>query len=449
MRWRERLALHRPELLCWALYDVANSAAYTVIVTGVFPVFFARTAAAAGLSELEAEERFGLATTIGLAVVALLAPVLGALADAGGKKKRFLAGFMLLGAAACAGMFLIGPGEWRLAALLFALANIGAAGSLVFYDALLPHVAHPAELDRASSTGYALGYLGGGLLLALNLWWIVSPATFGLPSGEDLSPSDASLPARLAFLSVGVWWLAFSLPLLLRVHEPPRVLEADERPDQKTLRVAFTRLVETFTELRRHGQAFRLLVAFLIYNDGIGTIIRMAVIYGDRIGIEQQDLLVAVVLVQFVGVPCAFAFGQLAGRLGAKRAILVGLAIYVLISFLGYTMTTRTHFFVLAALVGLVQGGTQALSRSLFASMVPRHKSAEFFGLFGVLEKFAGLLGPYLFVLANRHSESGRAGMAVVLLFFAVGAALLLRVDVEAGRRAARSAEAQTRPLAG
>ena len=449
MRLRERLALHRPELIYWALYDVANSAAYTVIVTGVFPVFFTRTAVAAGLSELEAEWRFGVATTAGLAVVALLAPLLGAFADAGAKKKRFLAGFMLLGAAACAAMFAIGPGEWQLAALLFALANIGAAGSLVFYDALLPHVAREGELDRVSSAGYALGYLGGGVLLALNLAWILSPATFGLPSGPDLAPLAASLPARLAFVSVGLWWFCFSLPLLWRVPEPARALESDEELGQGTLSVAFTRLRETFTELRKHDQAFLLLLAFLLYNDGIGTVIRMATIYGARIGIEQRDLLVAVVMVQFVGVPCAFAFGGLAGRLGAKRSILLGLAVYVLISLLGYGMTTRTHFFVLAGLVGLVQGGTQALSRSLFASMVPKHKSAEFFGLFAVLEKFAGLLGPFLFVAANRYSESGRAGMAVVLGFFVVGGALLLRVDVEAGRRAARAAEGETRAAGG
>jgi UMF1 family MFS transporter len=433
----QRLALHRRELRAWALYDVANSAMFVVIVTGVFPVFFKNVS---GLDALEAERRFGWATTLGLLVVALLAPILGAVADFKGRRKRFLLAFGGLGVICVAAMFWISAGQWLLAAVLFALANIGASGSIVFYDSLLPHVAREEELDRLSTTGFALGYLGSGLFFLVLILWIQAPERFGLPQGASLWGDPETIPIRSGFVAVALWWALFSIPILRRVSEPPRLVESDERAADRGARVAFRRLGETFRELRRYRQAFLLLLAFLLYNDGIGTIIRMATIFGSRIGIELSDLMLAVLVVQFVGVPCAFAFGKLAGHIGAKRSVLIGLAIYVGIALLGLRMTNRTHFYALAVLVGMVQGGTQALSRSLFASMIPRHKSAEFFGLFAVLEKFAGLLGPVLFVEVNRRTASGRGGMLVVLAFFVVGGFLLQKVDVEAGRREARAA---------
>ena len=442
MRLLQRLALHRPELRAWALYDVANSAMFVVIVTGVFPIFFQH---ASGLAPLEAERRFGYATTLGLLVVALLAPLLGAVADFKGRRKRYLLAFAGLGVCAVASMFLIREGQWLFAAVLFALANIGASGSIVFYDSLLPHVAREQELDRLSTTSFALGYLGSGLFFLVVILWIQAPERFGLTAGASLWGESETFPTRAAFVAVALWWALFSIPILRRVGEPARLLESDERAVGPPLRVAFGRLGETFRELRRYRQAFLLLLAFLIYNDGIGTIIRMATIFGSRIGIERGDLLAAVLVVQFVGVPCAFAFGKLAGHIGAKRSILIGLSVYVGISVLGFFMTNKTHFYALAVMVGLVQGGTQALSRSLFASMIPRHKSAEFFGLFAVLEKFAGLLGPLLFVEVNRRTDSGRGGMIVVLAFFVVGGWLLRRVDVEAGRREARAAGGDVR----
>jgi UMF1 family MFS transporter len=235
----------------------------------------------------------------------------------------------------------------------------------------------------------------------------------------------------------------FSIPLFRRVPEPPARLEPDERAGENPVKVAFVRLAETFHELRGYRQAFLLLLAFLIYNDGIQTIIKMAAAYGTEIGIGQGALITAILLVQFVGVPFAFLFGMLAGRIGAKRAIFVGLVVYTLISIVGYTMRTATHFFVLAILVGTVQGGTQALSRSLFASMIPPHKSGEFFGFFSVFEKFAGILGPLFFAWAIALTGSSRVAILSVIAFFAVGAAILALVDVDAGRKAAQDAEAQ------
>ncbi|MBI4545079.1 MAG: MFS transporter [Gemmatimonadetes bacterium] len=423
------------------MYDWANSAVFTVIITAVFPIFFFRVAGA-GLPGHVATQWFGLATTLALILIAVISPILGAVADYAAARKRFLAAFMVVGACAVAGMFLIRHGDWQLAAALFMLANIAVGGSLVFYDALLPHVAREKELDRVSTAGYALGYLGGGLLLAICLAWIQKPEWFGLPAGPALSARQATLPARLAFLSVAFWWLLFSIPLLRRVGEPPRALEADETLHQNPVRAAVVRLGETLRELRVYRQAFLMLLAFLIYNDGIGTIIRMATIYGSEIGIGQGTMMGAVVLVQFLGIPFSFLFGAVAGRIGAKRSIFLGLVVYTAIGILAYRMTSALHFLILAGLVAVVQGGTQALSRSLFASLVPRYKSGEFFGFFSVFEKFAGIFGPALFTLAIAFTGSSRSAILSVVGFFAAGAALLALVDVEEGQRVARAAEA-------
>lgn len=433
----ERLGLGRPELRAWALYDVANSAAVTSVVTAILPIYFARVAAA-DLPPAVATQRFALATAIGLAIVAVLAPVLGTCADVRPVKKRLLAAFAVLGASATALLFGVGRGDWVLAATLVILLNVGLNGSFVFYDALLPHVAREGELHRVSSAGFAIGYLGGGLLLAAQLAWITSPALIGLPAAEGATAAQATLPTRLAFLSVAVWWIAFTLPLLLRVPEPPAAGGA-EGP---AILAAFRRLGRTFRALRRHRQAVLMLAAFLVYNDGIGTIIRMAAIYGTELGLARGAVIGAILLVQFVGVPCAFLFGALAARVGAKRMILAGLAVYTGVAVLGYFTRTARDFFALAVLVGVVQGGTQALSRSLFAGMVPRHLSGEFFGFFAVSEKFAGILGPALFAAAIALTGSSRAAILTVIGFFVVGGALLVRVDVGAGQRAARDAEA-------
>lgn len=421
----DRLGLGRPELRAWAFYDWANSAFLTTIVAAVFPVYY-NNVAAKGLAPSRAAFIFSIGTTIALAISALLAPVLGAIADHRPYKKVFLGGFMLVGVVATMAMALVGEGDWALAIGLFMAANVAVSASIAFYDSLLPHIAAPHELDKVSSSGFALGYLGGGLLLLLNLAWILQPRLFGLP--------DAGVATRVAFFSVGVWWLVFSLPLMRRVPEP--AIAGGGAP---TIGAATTRalgdLKQTFTHLRRYRQAFLMLLAFLIYNDGIGTIIRMASLYGAQLGIAETHLIGALLLVQFVGVPFAFVFGWLAGRIGAKRAIFLALAVYAGISVLGYFMQTAVHFYALAILVGTVQGGSQALSRSLFASMIPRERSSEFFGFFAVTERTAGILGPATFALAIALTGSSRGAILSVIAFFVIGALILSRVDVAQGRR--------------
>lgn len=443
--WLEALGLHRPELRAWALYDWANSAMVTTIIAAVFPIYYG-TVACAGFPKGLSTQYYATATTIGMVIIAVLAPILGTIADTRPIKKRLLGGFMALGVAMVAAMFFIQQGDWMLASVLFILANIGANGSFVFYDSLLPHVAREDEVDRVSTAGYALGYIGGGLLLALNLAWIQKPEWFGLPSGPNLTPAQQTLPARLAFLSVAVWWVVFSIPLFRRVSEPPVRLESGEKRGKNPVKAAFGRLGETGRALRRYKNGFLMLLAFLIYNDGIGTIIRMATKYGEELGIDQGTMILSLIVVQFVGIPFAFAFGLLAERFRAKNLILMSLVVYIGISILGYFMKSNWHFVLLAVLVATVQGGSQALSRSLFASLIPRDRSGEFFGFFAVVEKFAGIAGPALFAVSIALTGSTRGSILTVIPFFLVGGGLLWMVDVEGGRRDARAGEGQPTP---
>jgi UMF1 family MFS transporter len=419
------------------MYDWANSAFQTTIIAAVFPIYFQRVAAA-DLSGPEATERFAWATTIAIVIVAVVAPVLGAVADYAAIKKRMLAIFVAVGAGATAAMIGIGRGDWVLALTLFVIGNVGVAGSIVFYESLLPHIASPGELDRVSSAGYAIGYLGGGVLLAINLLMIQKPAWFGF--------ADAGVATRWSLASVAVWWVLFSIPLFRRVPEPKRLLEANETGAEAVLAAAFRRLAVTFRELRAYKQAFMLLLAFLVYNDGIQTIIRMATTYGAEIGLNENAMITALLITQFIGVPFAFLFGALAGRIGPKPAVFLGLSVYAGITVLGYGLRNEYQFFALAVLVGTVQGGTQALSRSLFASMIPRDKSSEFFAFFGVFERYAGVLGPAIFAWTVSQTGSSRNAILSVIAFFIIGAAILSRVDVEEGRRAARQAEQRAHP---
>jgi UMF1 family MFS transporter len=410
------------------MYDWANSAFQTTIIAGVFPIYF-KQVAAAGMPENLQDSRYLWATTIAIVIMAVIAPVLGAIADAKPIKKVFLAVFVTVGVAATVGMWWIREGDWVLALGLFALGNIAVAGSIVFYESLLPFIAKPDELDKVSTAGYAIGYIGGGVLLAINILMIQQPAWFGL--------ADAGVASRLSFVTVGVWWLLFSLPLFRRVAEPAIVRPGTSVTVGGTILEAFKKLGETFRELKRYKHALLMLVAFFLYNDGIQTIIRVAVLYGDGIGIDTGSLITALLLVQFIGVPCSFLFGALASRIGAKRGVFIGLTMYLGITILAYFMTTAAHFYALAVCVGLVQGGTQALSRSLFASMIPKAKSSEFFAFFSVFERYAGILGPAVFAIVAGDGSS-RAAILSLIVFFITGMLVLAKVDVAEGQRVAR-----------
>jgi UMF1 family MFS transporter len=434
-RMSARLGLDRPELRAWALYDWANSAVVTTIISAIFPIYFYRIAGA-GLPEGVATQRFAIATLVAMLGLALLAPILGVVADRAAVKKKLLGIFLSIGATATACLFFIHTGDWLLALAIFVVVEFSLAATFVFYDSLLPHIAAPEEIDRVSTIGYALGYLGGGVLLALNLAWIQYPAWFGLPHGDGITEAQATLPSRLAFLSVAMWWVVFSIPLFLKIREPAvTAVSGPRQPLGKTL----MQLGSTLAALRNYRNAGLMLAAFLIYNEGIGTIIKMAAIYGAEIGLGTAAMVGSILLVQFVGIPCTILFGALAGKLGAKPSIFVGLIVYLGIAVLGYLMRTDAQFLALAVLVGTVQGGTQALSRSLFASLIPKQKSTQFFALFALSEKLAGILGPGLFVVVIALTGSSRHAIGSVIAFFLVGALLLSRVDVVQGRAAAQS----------
>ena len=324
---------HRRAVRAWCLYDWANSAFATTVMAALYPPFFRTLAVAAGLPESRATAYWAYTTSIALAIISLAAPVLGAVADSAGARRRFLAAFAGLGVAATAAFVANGDDTWRLAAVLFILGTIGYAGANVFYESLLPGLGHGDELDRISSRGYALGYLGGGILLVVNAAWILQPTLFGMP--------DTGFAVRASFVSVALWWALFSIPVLRHVPEPGR---ASQRIHP--LRDGVSRLAATFRDIRRYRQLLVFLCAFWIYHDGISTIIKMATAYGDEIGIGLGDMVGALVLTQFVGIPSTLLFGRLAGRIGSKRAITLGLAVYAVICIGGYFMHTAWQFYI-------------------------------------------------------------------------------------------------------
>jgi len=417
----------------WCMYDWANSAFATTIMAAVLPTFYSAVAGA-GLPGNRATVYWGYTSSIALLINAFMGPVLGAIADYLGTKKRFLSLFASFGIFFTSLLVVVTTGQWLLASVLYTLGYIGFGGANVFYDSLLPHIASSEDIDYVSTKGYALGYLGGGILLAINIITILFWDSIGLPS--------QAMASRLSFLSVGLWWAIFSIPILRTVPEPPVAAKRD--PSANPLQIAFGRLRNTFAEIRLYRELTTFIVAFWLYNDGIGTIIKMATIYGAEIGIGQTDLIGALLLTQFVGIPFSLAFGKLARSLGTKRSIYLSLAVYTLISVAGYFMTDAWHFWLLAGMVGLVQGGSQALSRSLFGAMVPKAKSAEFFGFYDVSSKFAGIVGPAVFALVGQLTGSSRLSIVSLIVFFVAGGLILTGVDDAEGIRVARAADALT-----
>jgi MFS transporter, UMF1 family len=427
---------HKKIINAWCMYDWANSAFATTMIAAILPVFFRRVSTVmlpSGGHQL-ATSIWGYTSAISMLLVAILSLMLGPVADYGSAKKRFLAVFAVTGVVFSSLLSLTGAGDWLWTAAFFIMAEIGFAVGEVFYDAMLPGIASPDEIDSVSARGYALGYVGGGILLALNILMI------RILPGTVLQPGGAPVPVlgmQLSFLSVGIWWGAFSVPIFRRVPEIGG--ESRRLTGVNFAALAFRRLRATFSQIRRYRELFMFILAFWFYNDGIGTIIKMATAYGDEIGIGLFDLIGALLLTQFVGIPFSIGFGRLAGRIGAKRSILLGIGVYILISIAGFFMTRAVHFWILAGMVGMVQGGTQALSRSLFGAMVPRSKSAEFFGFYNISGKFAGILGPVVFGLVGQLSGTSRLGILSLVFFFVVGGLLLMKVDVEGGKKESRN----------
>lgn len=421
---------YRRVVNAWAMYDWANSAFAVVILTAVFPVYYRTLATNAGYAAEDATAYWAYTTSFSLLLVALVGPVLGAMADLVAGKKRFLGAALFVGVLGSAALAFLGADTFLLASVLFIVANLGFAGANIFYEALLPDIARREDLDRVSALGYAYGYLGGGLLLIVNVLWLFRPDWFLM--------ADRESALRACFVSVALWWAAFSVPLFRRVVEPS---EQRAPLSASLLAHGLERLAATLSHVRHYRQLALFLVAFWIYNDGISTIIKLAAAYGDEIGIDHNDMLIALILTQLIGFPCSLGFGALARNVGAKRSIFVGLTVYTLISIGGFFIRTAWHFYLLALVVGLVQGGTQALSRSLFAAMVPKKRSSEFFGFFSTGEKMAGIIGPAIFGIIGQLTGSSRWGIVSVIALFITGALILWRVDEREGRRVAEMAD--------
>lgn len=397
----------------WAFYDWANSSFATTVLAGFFPIFLAKYWAA----DLPGGERtywLGLAGSLASIAVMLLAPLLGGIADRHGLKKRFLLFTTLLGAGATAALYAVPQGGWQAALMLFTLASASFFAGTSFYDSLIVHVAEPRDLDRISALGYGLGYFGGGLLFALNVAMVLKPAFFGVV--------DAAMATRIAFLSVGCWWMLFALPLFWWVPETP---------DAKVQGNDMQALWRTLKELRGQKPVWMFLFAYWLYIDGVDTIIRMAVDYGVKLGFSSSSLITALLLVQFIGFPAAIVYGWLGERIGTQRAILTAIAAYAMVTAWAYTLQSEAQFYWMAAAIALVQGGVQSLSRSFYAKLIPPDASGQYFGFYNMLGKFAAVLGPLAVgFTAAAFPDNQRLSMLALLPFFVIGGWLLTRVRI-------------------
>ncbi|WP_102345817.1 MFS transporter [Bacillus sp. Marseille-P3661] len=413
--------MNKKVIRSWLMYDWANSAFATVIMAAILPVFYYDVAAKG--SESIASSLWGYSQAIAVLFVALLSPILGAIADYSGNKSKFLRFFAYLGIIASIFLCFVDEGDYQLASILMILGTIGYAGGNVFYDALLPEIASKKEMDFISAKGFAYGYIGGGLLLAINLLMIMKPQLFNIP--------NPLMAIQISFIMVGIWWFIFSIPIFRNIKDNGM---KEQQKNRTYIKIGVRRLIQTIKEIHCYKQLFIFLIAFWLYNDGISTIIKMATIYGRDIGIDSTDLIKALLITQFVGVPFTFLFGWLANKIKPKKALYISLWTYVGIVLLGFFMQSALHFYLLAITVGIVQGGAQALSRSIFGSMVPENRRAEFFGLYGVSAKFSAIIGPLIFALVGQLTGSSRFGIVSLVFFFLAGIYLLTKVNIEKGQ---------------
>ena len=427
------------------MYDWANSAFATTVMAGFFPVFFKKFWSY-GTDVNVSTAQLGFGNSIASLVVALMAPVLGAMADRGSAKKKFLLFFAYLGVLMTACLFWVQKGEWAWAIFVYAMGIVGFSGANVFYDSYLPHVAKEDQVDYVSGLGFSMGYLGGGLLFLVNVLMTLMPQKFGL--------ADSAQAVRYAFLSVALWWGLFTVITIAWVPEVKAPVSS--RQEGRVVADGFRQFVGTFKKARHLKTVFIFLLAYWFYIDGVHTIIRMAVDYGMSLGFEANDLIVALLIVQFVGFPAALGFGKLGQHWGVRKGIYLAIGVYMGLTLWGVMMTQKWEFYVLAVIIGLVQGGIQALSRSYYSRLIPKEQSAEFYGFYNMLGKFAVIFGPVLMGLVglvarrllmppaptpeqveNIGRLASRCGIGSLLILFLIGAVLLYFVDEEKGRREA------------
>jgi UMF1 family MFS transporter len=420
--------LLKKSVLSWALYDWANSAFATTVMAGFFPVFY--SALSSDLNAQESQFWFNMTLAGSSILVAISAPLLGAIADRVGGRKKFLATFAMVGVLMTAGLAWVHAGMWWVGLLLYGFGTIGFSGANIFYDSMIVDVSREDEFDIVSAYGYAMGYIGGGLLFALNVVMVTKPELFGL--------ADASSAVAASFLSVAVWWAVFTVPLLRGVEETPTENQASAG---QAIREGISQLAHTFREVRKLKVLLVFLIGYWLYIDAVNTVIKTAVFFGDRIlNLPPESLITALLVTQFVAFPAALFFGWLGKKIGPRPAILIGLTVYTGALFYAWRwLNTGADFYMLAIAIGLVQGGVQSLSRSLYARLIPKSKTAEFFGFFNMVGKFAAILGPFLMAMVPIviTGADERDSILSLTLLFVIGGFLLWKVDVEAGAQAA------------
>ena len=404
----------------WILYDVANSAFVLVMVTAIMPIYF-KDVMAVGLPPHVATANWGFANAAASLILALLAPVLGAMADYPGRKKGFFVGFVVAGVLLNLAVPLIPPGQWLPCLLLFVLARVGWAGANIFYDAFLVDVTSRERMDQTSARGYGYGYIGSVVPFIVVIGLILTSG------GGDPLPAA---PTRIGFVVVALWWLCFSLPAMRSLHQMHAL-----PPSATPIRDSFQRLNNIGADIRRHPQVFLFLVAYFFYIDGVDTVISMATAYGRDLGFSVSMLIAVLLFIQIVAFPFALLYGRLAARFSAKAMLLGGILIYCIVTICAFLMPSitdpqlkNTAFWGIAFLVASSMGGIQALSRSLFSRLIPPEKSTEFFGFYNVFGKFAAISGPFLMGLVGRLSGESRWGVLSLLVLFALGGVILAKV---------------------
>tara|TARA_B100001029_G_scaffold35701_1_gene27191 strand:+ start:1595 stop:2845 length:1251 start_codon:yes stop_codon:yes gene_type:complete len=400
----------------WAFYDWANSGFATTVMAGFFPIFF-KSYWAGNLDAAESTFVIGSVNSLIGLLIAISAPILGAIADAGKTKKKFLFIFATLGILATGYLFFIPESSWKLAVLFYGLGVIGFSGGNIFYDALIVSVSSPKERNKTSSLGFSLGYLGGGILFLLNVIMYLNPEWFGL-SG----PADAVL---WSFMSVAIWWLIFSMPLLLGVKERE---DSSVHKNKNVISTAFSNLLSTAKSVRNYKKVVIFLLAYFLYMDGVDTIIRMATSYGSDIGLSASSMISALLLTQFIGFPATLVFGFYADKFGYKESLTFAIIVYIGVVLFSSQMDTAQEFFIVAGIIGLVQGGVQAISRSYFSNLIPQEKAAEFFGFYNFIGKSSVFLGPFMVSGIALLTGSPSFGILSLLILFIPGLILLWKI---------------------
>lgn len=407
------------EIMSWSLYDAANSVFYTTVMAGFFPIFFKKFWSL-NTDPVVSTERLGWILSIAGFLLAVLSPLLGIISDRRKVKKKLLFSFMVVGVVSTLGLYFVPAGAWFPAALLYGMAFFFCNASTIFYDSLIMSVSPSDEFDRVSSLGYALGYLAGGVVFAVNVLMYLKPTWFGF--------SEGSQAILFSFLVVGIWWFLLTLPLMKNVSEP----HIDE--NRESLNILFTDsiriLKSTFSEIYKNKNLFYFLLAYWFYIDGVSTIMAMAVDYGVAINLDTSALIQALLLVQFIGFPAAYIGGALAKKYGSKYIVLGTLVIYGIVVIGATQLQTEFHFYLMATMIGLSQGSVQALSRSIFAQLIPEEKSGEYFGFFNLVGKFASIFGPLLMAMTARLTHDSRLSVLSLLILFILGVYFLLKVRI-------------------